>query len=62
VVAVVIFSDNGQAFIMGKDKSTACDCILKGINGRKISYVPDEGERLKYLDRAIGLMNGTIKE
>lgn len=58
----MIFSDNGQAFIMGKDKSTACDCILKGINGRKISYVPDEGERLKYLDRAIGLMNGTIKE
>jgi hypothetical protein len=62
MVAVAIFTDKGQVFLMGKDLHSATHIVQKAMTSRGFDYVQDEEERLKYLDRAIGLMNGTIKE
>ena len=58
MVAVVVFSDDGNAYIMGKDRQTAVQCVIAGIEGRKMKYIKDESQRLQFLERAIALMNG----
>jgi hypothetical protein len=58
MVAVVVFSDDGNAYIMGKDKHSATQCVIAGIEGRKMKFVPDEAQRLQFLERAIAVMNG----
>ena len=58
MVAVVVFSDDGHAYIMGKDRQSAVNCVIAGIEGRKMKYVPDEAQRLQFLERAIALMDG----
>ena len=58
MVAVVVFSDDGNAYIMGKDKHSATQCVIAGIEGRKMKYVPDEAQRLQFLERAITVMSG----
>lgn len=58
MVAVVVFSDDGNAYIMGKDKHSATQCVIAGIEGRKMKYVSDEAQRLQFLERAIAVMNG----
>lgn len=62
VVAVAIFTDKGQTFLMGNDLHSATKIIQKAMANKCYDYIQDEGERLKYLERAICLMNGTIKE
>lgn len=62
MVAVAIFCDNGKTFVMGKDLHSALRVTAKAMANRDIDYIQDEEARLKYLERAIGLMNGTIKE
>jgi hypothetical protein len=58
MVAVVVFSDDGNAYIMGKDKHSATQCVIAGIEGRKMKYVSDETQRLQFLERAIAVING----
>jgi hypothetical protein len=58
MVAVVVFSDDGNAYIMGKDKHSATQCVIAGIEGRKMKYVPEQAQRLQFLERAIALMDG----
>jgi hypothetical protein len=43
---------------MGKDKHSATQCVIAGIEGRKMKYVPEQAQRLQFLERAIALMDG----
>lgn len=62
MVAVAIFTDKGQVFLMGKDLHSATHIVQKAMTSRGFDYIQDETTRLRYLEHAICLMNGTIKE
>lgn len=62
MVAVAIFADNGELYLMGKSRESAIDCAQKATTKRTYRYIEDEEQRLQYLSRAVSLMNGTEDE
>lgn len=58
VVAVVVFSDDGHAYIMGASKHKAVECVIKGVKGKQYHYVQDNAQRLQFLERTIAVMDG----
>ena len=60
MVAVVIFDDSedGNVYIMGKDKHSAVECVMKGIESRKYHYVHDTNQRRQYLEQTVKIMSG----
>ena len=54
MVAVVIFTDKGEAYCMGQSSRAVVDCV-QAVNekGRKaIHYIGDAEKRVKYIARA----------
>ena len=62
MVAIAIFSDTGDLFLMGKTRESAIECAQKATTNRTYRYIEDEAQRLQYLSRAVSLMNGTEDE
>jgi hypothetical protein len=62
MVAVAIFTDKGQVFLMGNNLHSATHIVQKAMSNRGFDYIQDETTRLRYLEHAICLMNGTIED
>lgn len=62
MVAVAIFTEKGQVFLMGNNLHSATHIVQKAMTSRGFDYVQDETTRLRYIEHAIGLMNGTIED
>lgn len=58
MVAVVIFSDKGEAFCMGKSRESVIDCVHAVTSQKKmqIKYISDTEKRMKYIAKAFETM------
>lgn len=58
MVAVVIFSDKGEAFCMGKSCESVIDCVHAVTSQKKmqIKYISDTEKRMKYIAKAFETM------
>ena len=63
MVAIVIFSDDGTAYCMGKSKGSVIDCVTAVTNSGQmdLKYVSDHEKRLKYISRASEAIEGEDK-
>jgi len=60
MVAIVIFSDDGKAYCMGRDKNSVVDCVTAVTKSGKmdLKYVADHEKRVKYISRAFEAIEG----
>jgi len=55
MVALCIFSDDGQIYCMGKDSKSIKECVLACTSKKKksIHHIKDHETALRYIERAI---------
>jgi hypothetical protein len=53
MVAIGIFTDDGEFFLMGKDRASAIDCATKAMMKRTYRLIEDPAQRVTYLARAM---------
>lgn len=58
MVALCIFADNGEVYVMGHDRESVVQCVQKGAASRKIKYIDEPKQRLNYLARAMEVIEG----
>lgn len=52
MVAVAIFADNGELYLMGKSRESAISCVQAGVHKPTFRYIEDEANG-KYNSRGI---------
>ncbi len=60
MVAIVIFTDKGEAYCMSNSPGAVVDCV-KAVTSRddmQIKYIGDTEKRLKYISRAVDSIEG----
>ena len=61
VLAIGIFTDDGKAYLIGKDKKSAVKCVGSGVVGmykdNGFMYIDNIETQLAYLSRAVDVIS-----
>ena len=58
MVSIVIFTDKGEAYCMGRSPHEVASIVEAFRDKRKIKYIRDTEKRFKFLGKAVELIEG----
>lgn len=58
MVSIVIFTDKGEAYCMGRSPQEVAGIVEAFRDNRKIKYIRDTEKRFKFLGKAVELIEG----